>query len=182
MTKFKETFRVESTRLKEWDYSNPWWYYVTINTKNHIHYFGKIVNEEIVLNEIGIHARKTWEEIPNHFQNIELDYFVIMPNHIHGIIIINKNSKDVACNVSTNKYSQISPKGNSLSVIVRSYKSAVAKFAHENGLMSFSWQERFYDRIIRNEKELYNIRKYIEQNPLKWELEKDNHENICDGM
>ncbi|MFA5804416.1 MAG: hypothetical protein WC879_07210 [Melioribacteraceae bacterium] len=100
MTKYKEIFRIESTRLKEWDYSNPWWYYVTINTKNHISYFCKVNNGKVDLIEIGNCAKKLWEEIPNHFQNIELDYFVIMPNHIHGIIIINpvvktNNNSDV---------------------------------------------------------------------------------------
>ena len=74
----------------------------------------------------------------------------------------------------------ISPKKGSLAVIIRSFKSAVAKAARESGLKHFAWQPRFYDRIIRNEKELYNIRKYIEQNPLRWELDKDKPENICE--
>ncbi len=69
---------------------------------------------------------------------------------------------------------------NCLSDIVRGFKSVVTKRIHEIGYTDFSWQPRFYDRIIRNEKELYNIRKYIEQNPFKWELEKNNSENICD--
>ncbi len=175
---YQNKFRIESTRLKEWDYSNPWWYCVTISTKNHYCFFGDVAKEKMNLNKLGIIAEKYWNEIPRHCQNVEIDYYVVMPNHIHGIVIINENSRDVACNVSTNKYSQISPKKNSLSAIVRSYKSAVSKHAHENGLMDFAWQERFYDRIIRNEKELFNIRKYIQQNPVKWELEKDKPENL----
>ncbi|MCX7876665.1 MAG: hypothetical protein N2321_10940 [Melioribacteraceae bacterium] len=183
MSKFKNIFRIESTRLNNWDYSSPWWYYVTINTKNHVEYFGKIENEKMILNELGKIADKYWLEIPNHFSIVELDYYVVMPNHIHGIIIINESGnnicRDVACNVSTdNIFSQISPKGNSLSTIIRSYKSAVSKNIHELYKLDFSWQTRFYDRIIRNEKELFNIRKYIEQNPLKWELDKDKPENI----
>ena len=178
MTKSKETFRIESSRLKEWDYSNPWWYYVTINTKNHICYFGKIINEDVVLNEIGNYTKKIWKEIPNHFQNIELDYFVIMPNHIHGIIIINpiiktKNNADVKT-----PYMASLPLGD----VIGKFKAAVTRWCNKNGYTNFSWQSRFYDRIIRNEKELYNIRKYIEQNPLKWELEKNNLENICDDL
>jgi len=174
---FNNKFRVESARLKEWDYSNPWWYYITINTRNHNSYFGAVVNREMNLNKLGLVAEKYWNEIPKHYKSVEIDYYVIMPNHIHGIIIIN-NSRDVACNVSTNKYSQISPRGNSLSAIVRSYKSAITKSAHENGHKDFAWQERFYDRIIRNEKELFNIRKYIQQNPMKWEYEKAKPENL----
>lgn len=75
MTKFKERFRIGSARLKVWDYSNPWWYYVTINTKNHIECFGNVVNEKMILDKRGIIANKCWEEIPNHYPNVELDYY-----------------------------------------------------------------------------------------------------------
>ena len=143
------------------------------------------MKEKMILNEIGKTAEGFWKEIPNHFQNVELDYFIIMPNHLHGIIIINCTRRDVACNVSTiqnniSPMQNISPKKGSLAVIIRSFKSAVAKAVHESGLKHFAWQLRFYDRIIRNEKELYNIRRYIKQNPLRWELDKDKPENICE--
>ncbi|NLT50253.1 MAG: hypothetical protein GXX85_04970, partial [Ignavibacteria bacterium] len=82
-----------------------------------------------------------------------------------------KLERDAACCVST-------PATGSLSAIVRSYKSAVSNIVRKNINPHFQWQTRFYDRIIRNEKELYRIRKYIEQNPLKWELEKNNPGNI----
>lgn len=167
MSKFKNTFRIESARLKEWDYSNPWWYYVTINTKNHKHHFGKVENEKMILNDLGNIAKKCWEDIPIHFPNVELDYFVIMPNHFHGIIIINPIVE-----------TSLQKKSITISSIIGSFKSVVTKTVREKGFNNFSWQPRFYDRIIRNEKELYNIRKYIEQNPLKWKLEKDKPENI----
>lgn len=182
MTKLN-TIRIDSARLKSWDYSTPWWYYVTINTKRHKEYFGEIEFDKIKLNVLGEVADLFWKEIPTHFKNVELDSYIIMPNHIHGIIIINDCSRDVACNVSTKKeniFSNISPKANSLSAIIRSFKSAVSKQIHEIGYPNFSWQSRFYDRIILNEKELLNIRKYIEQNPLRWELDKNKPENICD--
>ena len=182
MAKYKNQYRVESARLKEWDYSSPWWYYVTINTKNHVEYFGRVVNSKMRINEVGKVAENCWLEIPNHFANVELDYFVIMPNHVHGIIIINPECRDVACNVSTeqqnNFMSKISPNKNTLSVIVRSFKSAVSKLVHQKLDNNFAWQQRYYDRIIRNEKELYHIRKYIELNPMKWELEKEMPENL----
>lgn len=89
MSKFKNQFRIETARLSSWDYSTPWWYYVTINTKKHVSYFGKIENEEMVLNELGKTAEECWKEIPKHFPSVELDYYVIMPNHLHGIVIIN---------------------------------------------------------------------------------------------
>ncbi|MCX6173768.1 MAG: hypothetical protein NTZ27_03330 [Ignavibacteriales bacterium] len=173
MTKFKETFRIESARLEEWDYSNPWWYYVTINTKNHVSYFGQVENGKMIFNKLGKLAKKCWDDIPIYFPNAELDYYVIMPNHLHGIIIINPN-------VETGHAPSLQNKKLSLSNIVGSFKSAVTQSARDKGSLNFAWQPRFYDRIIRNEKELYNIRKYIEQNPLKWELEKDDSENIYD--
>ncbi|MCX6170581.1 MAG: hypothetical protein NTX65_14640 [Ignavibacteriales bacterium] len=181
MTLFQNQYRIESTRLNGWDYSNPWWYYVTINSKDHTEYFGNIESEKMVQNRMGQIAEEEWLKTKLIRSNVELDYFVIMPNHLHGIIIITNNSKDVARNVSTNnKFSEITPKFGSLSTIIRSYKSATSKRIHEIGYLKFSWQPRFYERIIRDEKELNNIRRYIEQNPLKWNLEEKKHDNICE--
>ncbi|KAF0141173.1 MAG: transposase [Ignavibacteriales bacterium] len=173
MAKFKETFRVDSARLKEWDYSNPWYYYVTINSKNHVEYFGIVANGKMMLNELGRAVDEYWNEIPKHFKMVELDSYVVMPNHVHGIIIINRT-------VETRHASSLQHKTITLSDIIGSFKSAVTKKIRENGYNNFSWQPRFYDRIIRNEKELYNIQKYVGQNPLKWEFEKNHPENIYD--
>ena len=180
MTKFINEFRVESARLKDWDYSIPWWYFVTINTKGHICWFGKVTKNKMVLSDLGKAAECFWKEIPKHYSFVELDEHIVMPNHMHGILITSQKGtrRDVACNVSTNRFSKISPKQGSLSVIIGSFKSAVAKQIHETGCRKFSWQARFYDRIIRSEEELYHIRKYIEQNPLKWEIEKNIPYNI----
>lgn len=169
MLKFKETFRIESARLKEWDYSNPWWYYITMNTKNHTPYFGEIKNGKMVLNELGKIAENIWNEIPKHFSNAELDYYVIMPTHVHGIIIINQT-------VETRHASSLQHKNITLSDIIGSFKSAVTKAAKEKENKDFYWQQRFYDRLIRNEKELYKIRLYMEGNPLKLELENEEDE------
>jgi putative transposase len=91
MTLYKNKYRVETTRLKVWDYANPWWYFVTINTKNHEYYFGSIVNDLMGLNKLGEKTQELWNDIPKHYPVVELDYYVIMPNHVHGIIIINKS-------------------------------------------------------------------------------------------
>ena len=95
MSKFKNTFRIESARLKGWDYSNPWWYYVTINTKNHIQYFGKIIHNDMEMNALGKIVHEEWLATRALRKNIDLDYFVIMPNHLHGIIIINGSEVEV---------------------------------------------------------------------------------------
>jgi len=85
---FQNKYRVESTRLKNWDYSSSGVYFITINTKNSKHYFGKIKNGIMIKNKLGEITEKYWKEIPKHYKNTILDEYIIMPNHIHGIIII----------------------------------------------------------------------------------------------
>ena len=172
-TLFKNKFNIDSTRLQTWDYSNPSWYYITINTKKHQECFGVIKNDKMVLNAVGRIAEKHWLEMPDHYPSVKLDYYVIMPNHIHGILILN----DVETGHAPSLQSNIIRKP-SLGNVIGNFKSAVTKWCNKNGFSSFSWQSRFYDRIVRNEKELYQIRKYIAQNPLKWDVEKNVPENI----
>lgn len=86
--KFRNKYRIKSARCHNWDYSSNAAYFVTICTQNREHFFGKIVNQKMILSEIGKIADKFWYEIPNHFPYIKLDAFIVMPNHIHGIIII----------------------------------------------------------------------------------------------
>lgn len=92
-------FNRRSIRLKEFDYTSPWWYYVTICADGHHKTFGKIINGKMELNLFGIIADERWQKIPTHFPQTELDYYVIMPNHIHGIIII--NSRGTTCRALT---------------------------------------------------------------------------------
>jgi putative transposase len=126
----------------------------------------------MVLNEYGRIAEEPWKAIPNHFERVSLDYFVIMLNHIHGIIII--EGRDTACCVPTmedRKFGEMNH--GSLSVIVRSFKSAVTKRINElrKGKSTPVWQKNYYEHIICNEMDLFYIRIYIENNPLKWELD-----------
>ncbi|BAZ17576.1 hypothetical protein NIES4071_94560 [Calothrix sp. NIES-4071] len=206
MTLFKNKYRVESIRLPDYDYSSNGFYFVTICTAQRECFFGNIVAGEMKLSAIGEIANKFWLEIPQHSSNnICLDTHVIMPDHIHGIIIIDNpthrevtynepNRRDVTCNVSTltsgdignnsiddynecdfyRTMSEMSPKAGSLSVILRSYKSAVKRWCKINNYSGFAWQERFFEHIIRDEESLSNIREYIMNNPIKWEYHKNN--------
>ena len=175
--KFQNKYRIESTRLKYWDYSNPGMYFVTICTHHFVERFGTIDDGKMVLNGFGKIAEQNWIEIPNHFENVELDEFIIMPSHVHGIIAIGGGfmvGRDVACNVSTLKHmSNISPKSGSLSTIIRSYKSAVTRFIRKHHNSDFKWQSRFYDHLIRNETALENIQHYIIQNPTNWKQDRN---------
>ena len=182
---FKNKYRIHSIRLPGWDYRSPGGYFVTICTKNRECWFGKIHDGEMILSDMGKIADQYWQEIPDHFKNVQTDEFVIMPNHTHGILFLMEfdqthNCRDVACNVSTivaspsSRMSQMSPKSGSLSTIIRSYKSAVKRWAGQNNHPEFAWQSRFYDRVIRNNLELQHIREYIWHNQLKWDLD-SNH-------
>jgi putative transposase len=88
LNKSKNIYKPDSIRLKSWDYTNPWWYYVTICTKNHKECFGEIVISEMKLNDLGQLANKYWLNISSHYPEVELDDYIIMPNHVHGIIIL----------------------------------------------------------------------------------------------
>lgn len=81
-------YRIQSARMKRWDYGSDGCYFITICTKNRIHYFGQVINGEMVLSNIGRIVKKFWYEIPNHFTRVVLDQYIVMPNHIHGIVVI----------------------------------------------------------------------------------------------
>lgn len=174
MTLFKNKYRIESTRLKGWDYSSPGAYFVTIVTKNHACYFGNVENGDMHLNELGEIAKQCFEKIPEHFPFVSLDVFVIMPNHVHGIIIINDRVETQNfASIPPSSDNRFGPQSKNLASIVRGYKIGVTKYAKKNNI-PFQWQSRYYDHIIRDEKSLNNIRQYIIQNPLNWQTDTDN--------
>jgi putative transposase len=121
--------------------------------------------------EIGEIAIKYWTEIPLHFSFVELDEFVVMPDHIHGILLFNKPD------YSDWKPNKVGPQSQNLASVMRGYKAGVKAYATTNGL-EFQWQSRFYDRVIKSADELERIRKYIIDNPAKWSAEKNNPENL----
>lgn len=176
-------------RLKGYDYSNAGAYFVTICTYNKECIFGEINSGRIILSEVGKITNKYWVEIPLHFKIAELDEYVIMSNHIHGIVIIkppiesdNNSEHNICRGVRSNtptirnkkNYSQMSPRKNTLSVIIRSYKSSVTTWCKNNKYLGFRWQRNFYDHIIRNDQDLYEIRQYIRNNPYKWAFDEEN--------
>ena len=181
---YRDKYRIKSTRLKDFDYASNGAYFVTMCTKNRECHFGHVINGEIKLSDMGKIVEQCWDTITNHFTNVVLDEFIVMPNHVHGVIIIDNDRnqihdcRDVACNVSTKTImSRISPKSYSLSTIVRSFKSAVSRWCHQNDFEYFAWQPRFYEHVIRNDEELNRIRQYIINNPVQWELDDENPKN-----
>lgn len=189
--KFMDTYRIDSIRLKGWDYSSPGIYSVTICTQNKICWFGDVVDGEMVYSDMGQIARDCWLKISDHFENTQLGVFEIMPNHVHGLVKIvggdekcgdvDDGCRDVALQRLYDgphpNMSKISPKPGSLSTIIRSYKSVVSRICHKMGFGEFAWQPRFYETIVRNEEHLRSVEQYIKNNPRKWS--EDPYK--CDG-
>jgi len=185
-----QTHHRRSIRLKGYDYTQAGAYFVTICSYQREHIFGEIVKGEMKLNNFGLVAKQQWEKLPKRFPNVELGAFVIMPNHEHGVIqIIEDERRGTAENLQnfdressrrapTERFQK--PVSGSIPTIVRSYKSAVAYrinlLRNTNGVPV--WQRNYYEHVIRNEKELELITKYIEYNPMNWQLDRDNSENI----
>ncbi|OWK71673.1 transposase [Pedobacter sp. AJM] len=166
--KYQKQYRIPSARLQTWDYGWEGKYFITICTKDKLHYFGKILNGKMILSNIGVIANLMWYEIRNHQKNVELGEFVVMPNHAHGILILN-NINPLSVAPGQQRFQNQGK--NTISSISGSYKSAMTK--HCNRLdFDFGWQTRFYDRIIRDETSFQNISNYIINNPMNWEKDK----------
>jgi putative transposase len=169
-----------SIRLKGYDYSSEGAYYVTIVTYHRDPLFGEIVNKEMILNEFGKIADECWRAIPEHFPNVELGAYVIMPNHAHGIIIITDQRRGAAMLRPYNDHNphKINVKPGSLGAIVRSYKSAVSYRMNKEHNATSIWQRNYYEHIIRNENDLQNKTDYINANPSLWDEDNNNPQNL----
>ncbi|MDO4777034.1 MAG: hypothetical protein Q4A06_06205 [Cardiobacteriaceae bacterium] len=158
--------RRKSVRLQAWDYRNAGAYFVTICTQHRRPYFGRVANGAMHLSPLGEMAYAHWQDIDTHHAGVTLGEFVVMPNHVHGILHLPEGAMSFA-KTSASKMSAISPKAGSLSAIVRSYKSAVSREAGCAGL-AFAWQPRFYEHVVRSEESYRQISEYILGNPLTW--------------
>jgi putative transposase len=178
--KYQNKYRSETTRLKNHDYGSDDWYFVTICTNNREHDFGEIVQHvetqhvgmqnfaSLQPTPIGEIAHQYWVAIPTHFPFVVLNEFVIMPNHVHGLIYFNK--PDYQYRIP--HPNQFGPQSQNLASVIRGYKAAVKKYATINNI-SFSWQPRYHDHVVRTNRELQAIQRYIQNNPIKW-IEKFN--------
>jgi len=168
-------------RLRKFDYNQQGYYYLTICTKNRAKFFAEVSDNNIALSRIGKIANKFWIAIPEHFQNIELDEYIIMPEHIHGIIIVNND----AGNADLPSFKYVSPqcspnpKGNDsnrskmlISKIIHGFKSsATREIRKQFPDCDFEWQKSYYDHIIRDSNDLDRIREYITDNPRNWKTD-----------
>ena len=179
--------------LKKYDYSQPGAYFMTICTDNRICYFGNVVDGIMISFTIIEAVREIWLEIPKRFQCIDLDAFIIMPNHVHGIIIINKEGSSLIrqtykinyrnnpnmrfinqSTIKTNNCVLTENPQQTVGQIIRYFKAKSSKIIHESGFQHFRWQRNYYEHVVRSAKELDCIREYIINNPVKWELDREN--------
>jgi REP element-mobilizing transposase RayT len=179
-------FRHKSIRLRGYDYTTEGIYFVTICSLNREPMFGSIKNDKMLLSEIGGVIEDTWCDIPNHHPNVSLDHYVIMPNHLHGLIVLSgpesigqdaTSSRDRARlgrAATTEAFGR--PVAGSLPTVVRSFKSASTwRVSQSRNCQGKSvWQRNYYEHIIRNDDVLFRAREYIVNNPLKWALDSEN--------
>ncbi len=172
-----------SPRLQGYDYTQGGAYFVTICTHGRVCLFGAVIDGAMVLSRAGVIAYERWLALPDHHAGVELDAFVVMPNHVHGIILLvgtgpalsgpapqieNVTKTDNAGVVPTQ------PSGNvSLSTVIGSYKSGVTRRIHEQGLVTSGrvWQGRYHDHIIRSPGDLARIQEYVVYNAGRWQAD-----------
>ena len=170
---YNNKYKKSSHRLKNYDYSYPGWYFITINTYHHQNIFGKIAGKEIRLNSFGRIVQSEWNKSENIRNEIDLDEYVIMPNHFYALVGIDFcdyiKQKAVVGNI-TNNYR---PK--SISTLISGFKASVtSKIKKFIGMEKeyHVWQSNYYDHIVRNSESLEKIRSYIINNPAVWTQDK----------
>jgi REP element-mobilizing transposase RayT len=170
----------KSIRLKGYDYAQEGLYFITICCQDKAQLFGEIMNGEMILNECGEIADKCWMEIPEHFPNVELHEYIIMPNHVHGIIEIKFKSNvptvipsvATVATVGANNHSPLRSPSKTIGSMVRGFKIGVTKWMRQNTNVYDVWQRNYYDNIIRNDQSYQRISNYIQNNPKNWKEDK----------
>ena len=164
-----------SIRLKDYDYSQAGAYYVTIDVQNRECFLGEIVNYEMVLNDAGKMMEEQWVALTERFPNIELDLYQVMPNHIHGIIVVGATlAKRPVGVVAQNKNPTLGDIiGAFKSITTHEYILGVDN-KHWPQFYKRLWQRNYYEHVVRDEKDLNRIRDYIQSNPANWDEDEEN--------
>jgi REP element-mobilizing transposase RayT len=174
MKKNNDAHHRRSIRLKDYDYTQPGGYFITIVTFQRDLLFGQILNGEIQLNDHGRVVEECWRSIPEHFLYVELGAYIVMPNHVHGIIIIMDHVGATHASPLPKLYPPRGPEPKSIGAIVGSFKSAVTRRLGREFNITNIWQRNYYERVIRDHKDWERIYQYIESNPEMWENDDEN--------
>jgi REP element-mobilizing transposase RayT len=175
-----ERLHRRSIRLKGYDYSQPGAYFITICTQDRACLFGEVVDGEMRLNDAGQMVQDVWDELPAFYPGVQTDAFIVMPNHIHGIIIL-VGAGSHACPDEIGQPQGVAPTRLSLPDVVHRFKTMTTK-RYIDGVKKFGWtpfrrrlwQCNYYEHIIRNDHALQRFREYIWTNPLRWHLDREN--------
>lgn len=168
-------YRRHSLRLPWWDYSEAGWYFITICTKDRQCTLGEVVEGSMVLTPAGQIVEEEWQRTSAVRHHVNLDEFVIMPNHLHGILVFTGDPGKTSQRDVSTKSRLIA---HSLGAIIGQFKSICTKRIRKSGYSQFSWQSNFYEHIIRDEASLEKIRQYIVDNPAKWDEDENNPKNV----
>lgn len=160
---FKNRYRIPSSRLAEWDYRWAGVYHVTINTWGRVCWFGEIRHGQVVLSQAGKVVATEWRKIPGEHSRVTLDEWVIMPDHLHGLLVFHGRTPDEP-EKSKHLLAQ------SLGVVVGRFKGEATKRIRRTlHQRTFAWQTRFYDTVVRDLAHLEHLRAYIRNNPTRWD-------------
>ena len=170
-----------SLRLKGYDYSQTGAYYVTLVLERKLCLFGEVVGTEMQLNEAGKMVCGIWEALPNRFPTITIDIFIVMPNHLHGIIIINQHTDHKSTVGASLVDAQSEDALPALGTVIGAYKS-LTTVEYTRGVKTMKWtpfprrlwQRNYYEHVIRNDNSLNHIRQYIINNPGQWAFDREN--------
>ena len=169
VTLFNKTYRIESNRRLSWDYSLPGWYFVTVCTRHKNCHLGRVLNGHFLHSDAGRIAEASLTTLASHYSKVLLDTWVVMPNHVHIIWVLEPDSTCIMReSICTPAFAESNNRRPSLGEIVGSYKSEVSRHCHAAGLTNFGWQSRFYDHILRGPNTVAAVREYIRNNPLNW--------------
>ncbi|MCC3153546.1 transposase [Hymenobacter sp. BT770] len=187
---FQDKYRIPSARLPGYDYGQSGMYFITVCTKNRQPYFGNIEVPDndwnaafLQATALGKKAAECWSAIPHHTSFVQLDAFILMPDHLHGILLFDKDivngaDEETRSVASLHAYeNQFGPQSRNLASVIRGFKSAVTNYARYHEI-EFQWQARFHERVVRNQNELERIQHYILTNPSRWEADQDNGEGL----
>ncbi len=168
--------RRRSIRLKHYDYSQAGGYFVTVCTRNRECLFGEVADGTMRLNDCGRVVQHAWDELPARFPSVQTDAFIVMPNHIHGIIVVIVGAQFIAPDqpgvtkppTPGNVGARFIAPAPALGKIIRTFKAVTTRRLRAAGLAMFAWQRNYYEHIVRNEKDLEKIREYVVNNALRW--------------
>ncbi len=187
MTRPPDRPRRRSLRLRGYDYTQAGAYFVTLCTRDRACLFGEIVDGEVSHNDAGRIVQSEWEALPDRFSGIDVDAFIVMPNHVHGILWINPvGARFIAPRfVAPHDVDAGVPgamnRAPTLGEIIRAFKAVATRRLRQTGVSEFAWQRNYYEHIIRDEASLHGIREYIANNPLQWALDRENPVNVGAG-